>query len=57
MGLANMTSPRGTSIAIGVESPSSKTRTRSQAPSEKLGSEHHSQAAPTVSDSPFLERF
>ncbi|KIK67459.1 hypothetical protein GYMLUDRAFT_55224 [Collybiopsis luxurians FD-317 M1] len=49
-GVENMASPRGTSIAIGVESPSTKTRTRSQAPSrasEKPSSEHHSQAAPT----------
>ncbi|KAJ4483455.1 hypothetical protein J3R30DRAFT_3835130 [Lentinula aciculospora] len=46
LGLENVASTRGTSIAIGVESPSNKTRTRSQAPSrasEKQGSEHHSQ--------------
>ncbi|KAJ3763596.1 hypothetical protein EV360DRAFT_91791 [Lentinula raphanica] len=42
----NVASPRGTSIGIGVESPTNKTRTRSQAPSrasEKQASEHHSQ--------------
>ncbi|KAF8829264.1 hypothetical protein HHX47_DHR3000905 [Lentinula edodes] len=46
LGLDNVASHRGTSIDIGVESPSNKTRTRSQAPSrasEKQGSEHYSQ--------------
>lgn len=54
MGLENVASARATSIGIGVESPSSKSRSRSHAPSrasEKPGSEHHSQVAPTVSDS------
>ncbi|KAJ3748703.1 hypothetical protein DFH05DRAFT_589324 [Lentinula detonsa] len=45
LGLENVAS-RGSSIAIGVESPTNKTRTRSQAPSrasEKQPSEHRSQ--------------
>lgn len=52
-GIQNIASPRGTSIGIGVESPSGKTRTRSETPSarasEKPLSEQHS-AAFSVSD-------
>ncbi|KAJ3866570.1 hypothetical protein EV359DRAFT_36288, partial [Lentinula novae-zelandiae] len=47
LGLDNVASHRGTSIAIGVESPSNKTRTRSQAPS-RASEKQAASRAPTA---------